>query len=181
MCRKVFVLFTNKRQLAKYWIWNFSAWNAHYKYDVVTYTSYWERLLVNHKELSSKVSKNLNRIFSLVRSSPIPLFKTHSHQNIWPFHTSRITSKILSRSHEIWDISHESKKPNLRTKFSIFLVSTCLKWQMMTQCVTLFVQGPLEVCFVTFINPCKVHVHVLSKPRSKLNHNRSRTIHFQNH
>ena len=38
---------------------------------------------------------------------------------------------------------------------------------MMTECLTLFVQGPLEVWFMTFIDPYKVHV--LFKP-----------IHFQN-
>ena len=39
-------------------------------------------------------------------------------------------------------------------------------------------QEPLEIWFMAFIDPYKVHV--LSKPRSKLNQNRSWTIHFQN-
>ena len=48
---------------------------------------------------------------------------------------------------------------------------------MITEYLTLFVQGPLKVWFMTFIDPYQVRV--LSKPRSKLNHNRSRTIHLK--
>ena len=48
--------------------------------------------------------------------------------------------------------------------------------QVMTWCLILFVRGPLATLFMTFIDPYEVHV--LSKPWSKLNHNRSRTIRF---
>ena len=134
-------------------------------------------MLRNHKELSLKVSKNLNCIFSL---SEVPLHPFVKLSHIKIFGLLHITNniKVFSPS-RIWDISHESKRPNSLTKFSIFLVLNSLKWQMMTECLTLFVQGTLEVCFMTSINPCKVHV--LSQPWSKLNHYCSRIIHFQNH
>ena len=103
----------------------------------------------------------MNCIFSLVRGSPIPLCKTQSHKNIWPFHTSRVISKIISRP-RLWDISHESKKPVPWLNSQFFY-----SWLMMTEYLTLFVQGTLEVWFMTFIDSYKVHV--LSKPRSKLN------------
>ena len=55
--------------------------------------------------------------------SPIPLRKTQSRKNVWPFHASQIIFKILSRSREIWDdhVSHKNKKANSRLIFSLFL------------------------------------------------------------
>ena len=90
------------------------------KYDVATCTSYWERLLMNHKQLSSKVSKNLNCMYLfIVRVSPaIPLYKTQSHKNIWPFHTSRIISKFFhAHAFEIFHMKVKSEIPQLNFQF----------------------------------------------------------------
>ena len=50
------------------------------------------------------------------------------------------------------------KKPNLSIKFLLFLVSTNPKWQKLTLCLILFVQEPLEVYFMAFIDPYEVYV-----------------------
>ena len=47
--------------------------------------------------MTSDTSTNVYRGF------PIPLYKTLSRLNIWPFHIPYMTSKTLSRSHKIQD------------------------------------------------------------------------------
>ena len=65
-------------------------------------------------------------IFSLSEfPQPYPLDKL-SHIRRFGLFTHHKNIKVFSRS-RIWDISHESKKPNSLTKFSIFLVLTSFK------------------------------------------------------
>ena len=76
------------------------------------------RTIVNeHKQLSSKVSKNLNCMYLfIVRVSPaIPLCKTQSHKNIWPFHTSRIISKFFHA--HVFETFHMKVKSQIPSSF----------------------------------------------------------------